>query len=754
MAIRSVVSTTVRSTVRSTIGRFGAGGGGFSPLTNLPLDGIAPAVAISMQYLGGSGNGQSWADARHPTVRVEKGYGSGVFQDLYPNPATGELFTQPDGGGVSATAFAGSDRLLVETPYNQALAGPLASGHPSVVTDAARRMLLDISTPTNPFFAGREQGTQDASQHATERGYNTNVSVATNQGLCIMSLDRPSANNTNYNPWQNNGGTTINALVRVASNDWYPTPGVTQAFTTPAKVAHFRVAFHDSPASSSTNDTVFSYNWGNPTSNAASGALVGTSTPIRWGGPTNSVTGHCYAFVLVAGTYLTHAVNRFPQLPQKFAGICKNGWSAAEHCVAYPQANQVYPMDNFGAGTATMRIVVVSGPGRAIEANWNGAGYVAIGTTDANGYLVGSLPNAAKGAGTLQVRVVGQATVTSISNVRVGVLIARMGQSNADGRGDNITLSATRSTALNAWSNSSATQKSWIWALAQSLATTHSCPVGMSGFTAGASWLARASGATTGHWHPQHDGTSQSSHFNTAMANLIVCSEKPNYIIWHQGEEDANDGVSANQYETAIGLFIDELRSRTGWNDAQMYVMQIGRNNPVSDANTDAVRAGQIQAWNNNGSKILAGGCLAHLACGDGAADEVHFWTQSQKDAVVAVWIRHALGAGRGPRFSSMIASGTTITIQTTGGVSPLTVSGGEAASPIGWTVTDGGGSKTVTAVSVSGLQITLTVNSTLSGTVTVKWLSGDNGIGTTLLDSDATTPVPPEPFSQSVAAL
>ena len=100
-----------------------------------------------------------------------------------------------------------------------------------------------------------------------------------------------------------------------------------------------------------------------------------------------------------------------------------------------------------------------------------------------------------------------------------------------------------------------------------------------------------------------------------------------------------------------------------------------------------------------------------------------------------------------------MKASGTTITITCTGGVSPLTISGGEAASPIGWTVTDGGGSKTVTGVSVSGLTITLTVNSALSGTVNVKWLSHYSGIGTTLLDSDATTPVPPEPFSQSVTA-
>ena len=135
------------------------------------------------------------------------------------------------------------------------------------------------------------------------------------------------------------------------------------------------------------------------------------------------------------------------------------------------------------------------------------------------------------------------------------------------------------------------------------------------------------------------------------------------------------------------------------------------------------------------------------------SGQNVHFYTVAQKTNVVNVFKRHALGSGRGPRYSSMVASGTTITITCTGGVSPLTIDAGEEASPIGWTVTDGGGSNAVTAVSVSGLVITLTVTSTVSGTVTVKWLSHYSGIGTTILDSDATTPVPPEPFEQSVAS-
>jgi len=701
-----------------------------------PLTGITAAVAISTKYLV-----PAWQAAGRATVNAEKGWGSGVFQDLYPH-TDGKLYTAANGGGTEASVWAAGSRLFVTTPYNQCLASEITSGHPTAITDNTRRVLLDLTTTTDPCFAGYSTGTQDASQHATQRGYDLNVSVATNQGLTFISLDRPAASETAV-PWQNNGGTTLNCQVRAANTDWFPNPGVSQAFTYPAARPYLRAAYHDSKASSSTNDQVFSYSWGNPQEHAASGTLNATSTPMRIWGTTSSLQGKAWAFVLVTG-YLAHSDMQYSALPQRFAALCRNNWAAAELAVVSPRAGQLFPMDNLGAGTGPMPIVVMSGPSRAIEASWNGAAYTTIGTTDANGQLIGSIPAAAKGSGTLIVRVVGQATTQSISNVRMGILLSRMGQSNSDGRGDDITLSVTRSTCTLGWGTSTATQKSWIWALAQSLATTHSCPVGMSGFTAGAAWLARSSGSTNGHWHPQNDGAANVSHFNSAMAALKACQSQPNYIIWHQGEEDANDGVSASQYETAIGLFIDELRTRTGWSTVKLHVMQIGRNNPVSDANTNAVRYGQRNAWDNNSGKISAGGCLAHLACGDGASDEVHFWTQAQKDAVVAVFIRHTTGSGRAHQYSNGSKSTNTCSLNFTGGSGDLV----DGASPtIGWTCTDASGSITVTGAACSGDSITLTFDRTISGSLLVKWCSGDDGITSTIRDSDATTPLPPEPF-------
>ena len=50
-----------------------------------------------------------------------------------------------------------------------------------------------------------------------------------------------------------------------------------------------------------------------------------------------------------------------------------------------------------------------------------------------------------------------------------------------------------------------------------------------------------------------------------------------------------------------------------------------------------------------------------------------------------------------------------------------------------------------------TGSSLLLTFDRAINGTLTVKWLSHYSGIGTTIADSDATTPLPPEPFETTV---
>ena len=714
-----------------------------------PLTGLTASVAISPQYLDAA-----WQFSQRATVRVQKAY-TGVFTDLYPH-STGELFTSPGGAGSSATTWAAGSRLIVDIPYNQALASEVASGHPTPVTDTSRCLQLDISIPTCPSFAGIEQGTQDAGQHATERGYDLNVSVATTNPFLGVSIDEyPATLNTDYRPWQNNTGTTHNLLVNTASRRYYPTPGLcvstNPGSTTGLRLPTVRTVLHESIGNRSNYRGVFTLDGGVVVaSNVTNVAESATSTPMRWAGVTNPLTGRAYGLVFITGAYKTVADLRYNgTISKRLHGVCHRRYAASELRVCSPVQYKTTPI-NLTTGLGAMRIVATSGANRALEASWNGGAYAAIGTTDGYGHLVGTLPGCSVGSGSLMVRVVGQtANVVTVSDVRVGVVIARAGQSNADERGDDITLTSTRTIAAGAISNSTATKKSWIWNRLQQMATQYSSPLQMDGWSAGATLLCYDTGGTTdgshGHWHPRNTGISTTNAFIEFVGNCNVADDEPNYVIYHQGEEDAAalGGTPTAKYKAAMAELVTEFRTRTGWSTVPFYVMSLGRDGVVNDANVDKIRYAQQQGWDDGTTS--AGGCLAHInLIGDAAL--VHFWTQDEKDQVAAIFKRHSVagGGGRAHRYSSGSKGTTTITLNFTGGSGDLV----PGASPtIGWTCTDGGGALTVSSVSVTASQIILTVNRTISGSVLTKWCSHYSGVGSTIRDSDAVTPLPPEPF-------
>ena len=707
-----------------------------------PLTGLTATVAISPMYLV-----PAWQAGSQPTVRVEKGFGSGVFADLYPH-TDGKLYTATNGGGQEASVYAGGSKLLVETPYNQCLASKDASGHPTAVTSNTRRVLLDVSVTNAPRFAGIAQGTQDASQSLTERGYDLNVNVTTNTGVTFLSFDAlPSSGTTDYRSYQNNGGSTLNVFVNPGNNRWYPNE-VTVASLNPLRMPAIKCVLADQDGSASTSDLVHSIAGGASHANG-SRTVAATSTPMRIWGPTSPLTGACYAFVMFSGSYQT--ISNFQPtgtLIPRLHKAAANVYGANELTLYSPIQNQGFKLTSYSPAQGAIEIVCASAPLRAIEASFNGGAYATIGTTDANGFLVGSLTGLSSADGTLNVRVVGQASVAAtVSNVRVGFAVNPLGQSNADGRGDDITLTATRSIASNGWANSTATQKSWIWALLQNRATALSCPVIKGGRSAGATYLyynaLGSSDGRHGHWNPNNPGTSTTDNFAEAVAYAHTQRTEPNFCIWHQGEEDANGGVTKANYKQALVDMWTEFRARTGWTN-KLWVMVIGRDGVVADNNVNQIRYAQIEAVNENPSLFEMGGCLAHLPVGDGTTDFVHFWTQAQKDAVVAVFLRHAFGSGRAHRYSSGSKGSTTANLTFTGGSGNLTV----GASPtLGWTCTDGSGSITVTDCTASGSQLTLTFNRAISGSLLVKWCSHYSGVGATIADSDATTPLPPEPF-------
>ena len=714
-----------------------------SVLTPVALSGVDGIVAaISPQYLV-----PAWQTDLQPTVKVEKGYGSTVFQDLYPH-TDGNLYTEANGSGSSATVFADGSTLFVETPYNQSLASAAASGHPSVVTDSSRRLILDVSIDGAPFFGGIQQGTQDASQHASERGYDLNISVTPSAGVTLFSLDQlPATGTTQYNPIQNNGGSSKSILVQPANNRWYDSAIVAVASAPSAQRGpSLKTSYQSQYGTRSNQDSGWAMLGGVQHENGSGFAPSGTSTPLRWAGPTSSLTGRSYAVIVKSG-YLTQREVIFSgTITPRLYKSCQAAFAADQVSVMSPVAYQLTPMD-LDTGTGNIRIVCASGAGREIEASFNGGSYSSIGTTDANGFLAGSLVGAVKGTGTLIVRVVGQATVTTISNVRVGIMVAMSGQSNAVGRGDDVTLSVARTIASNGIVNSTATQKSWMWSFLQNLGTEYSCPVAMTGFASGGSYLYYGTDGDSGHWNLDNTGTSVNNDINKYIDTLML-SGPPNFAIWHQGESDALGGVTEAQYKAALIQMWEGYQSRTGYNN-KLKIMQIGRDGSVADANVDEIRTALVNVVADRPDLFEFGGCLAHLPVEDAldAGQNVHFYTQSQKDAVVAVFRRHALGSGRAHRYSSGVIVGDEATLTFTGGTGSLTV----GANPIGFTCSDSTGALTVSGVTASGSTLTLTFNRSVVGSLIVKWLSHYSGIGTTITDSDATTPLPPEPFEVTI---
>lgn len=703
------------------------------------LSGITATIALSPKYLA-----PAWQTDNRATVRVEKGYGTAVFADLYPH-TDGQLYTAPNGGGSNATAYAGADLLIVETLYNQVLESEAAVGHPTAAVDASRRCILDLTVPSLPRLRGLLPGTQDPAQHATERGYDLNVSIATNSAWCFVSGDQnnPDAFDETFRPIQTNAGGPPHLSVTQNNRQVVTNPGAASWLMRPEKLPYTRWLF----SGKKTTVAGARYTHGGRdcfVENGVSGATSGTALPMRWLGTTQSLNGYAYFLVGITDTEVSLAT--IQTLGKRLTKLFKGAFAPEAFTLLTPRNNEVIAM-NLASQTATIPITLMGEPNTAYEAQHVSGAYAAIGTSDANGYLEGSLPNAPKNNGTLSVRKVGGSTINTATTVAVGIVIGTWGQSNMAGRGEDVThtiptgfLRVVRDVGV---FNDTAVSKSWVRILQQQLYDTYGCVIASAGYSVGNSYLTRASGSTDAEWNKLNTATSLAQAYNNWVSLMMMCRQC-NWVLGHQGENDAFDNVSKSQYKTAMQSLLANFRA--DWrSDMKLHNVSIGMD-ILSGIKVNPIRYAQQELWTENPEDFPALGSVAHLPVN--AIDNVHFSSVVMKTAVVAVVWRHLFGSGRAPRMSSVVSpSAAVINVTCTGGVAPLTIGGGEAASPIGWTVTDTVGTKTVTAVSISGMVITLTLNAALVGAATVKWLSSGTGIGTTLLDSDATTPLPPEPF-------
>lgn len=689
---------------------------------------------------------KSWCDAGNPTVRVEKGYGSGVFQDLYPW-IDRKLYTQPFGGGTEASVWAAGAKLLVEIPYNQC-AADLITGHPTKLS-ADKRVLLDVSVTDAPFFAGYSTGTQDASQHATQRGYSITQTFQTNANpISFMALHQ-HAGGENFDAFQDTAGSPTRYwrldgtlkrhfdswLVAVATFNTHLAPNFCQTW-----------ALNDGRGIASEEDRrtgtggVFA-------GDLFVAATSATSYSMNVMGPVNSLQGKLFALVMATAT-LTPSSMLFGGIPSRMASLSTKAVATDKPSIAFPYANATVPM-NETTGMADIPVRLFGKPNTAYEANWQGGAYVTVGTTDANGILNGAMTGQSKGNGTFNVREVGGTTPIAISNVAVGFVWIVMGESDPTGRGDNVTHTIPTGFLRLNRANWTASSNEWWKLLAQKIYDRHGCVISVTKATAGGTLF--LNGAQEGHWSVNNTANSPTLVAESVSRAISMQADflTPNLVSFEIGKNDAASATSATNFTSRMNAFQDAFRDRIGNQNIKFHLFGIGPNAGTAVSATDVIRLETLSLPGRYPTRYSFAGSFAHLATTEVLG--VHLQTQSEKQLAANVSDRTIYGtAGRGPVFSSISApTSTTIAITLTGGVSPMTIS---ASSDVtGWSVTDGSGTNAVTAVNVSGMVVTLTLTRARSGTSTVKWASGSTSIGTTLLDSASTTPLPPEPFQATI---
>lgn len=780
---------------------------------------------------------KTWCDAGNPVVRVQKDY-SGAEQDLYPS-LDGTLYTQAHGQGDTATVFADGDLLLVDRIYNQA-GSDSSTDFVTAISDD-RRLLLNIDTPTSPHFAGIDIGTQHPSQHATERGYELPHTI-------ILQTSTTMLNAFALHQFVNSGD-----LVRIIQNDATGSPYWQLQGAQPRHFPSWAVQVSTLDSELWNVPVLLQLKadqyWGNSDYWAPASGINGnfqnsaspladntTSYTLNIFGPTNSLEGRCWA-MLISQDALDDAVHYFGGLPTALCPLAKDHYGT-EPTVTFPYNNAVIPMD-LSTETADIPVHLTAKPSTEYEASWGGS-YSSIGTTTADGILIGALTGQSKGSNTFTVREVGETDTISFTNVAVGITIGGFGESGARGRYSSVPLTIsdlrktdggalpnddqylaaatvqaggtgyavddiltfsggtgtaaqvkvtavssgvvtsvvpyqTTASSFNFLGNYSAVpanpvsttggtgtgctlnatwgeQRAWWMLVAELLFAEHNCPIrALNGAAEGSTYFYNQGVDSLGQWHPLPEvapiGTGSSinamGQLNHSNADFLT----PNAIIFDIGKNDASlgTGTSKATYKAHFQALVAAFRSRTGNNNLTVYPIASGANSGHQDK-TDVIREATMELWDESG--FGAGGSFAHLEHGE---DGVHLQTPAQKQAAADVCYRNIFGAGRAPQFSSATVSSDEIEITFTGGVSPLTID--SAAESTGWTISDGAGSRTVSNVAISGLVVTLTCDQALTGTVDIDWCKGVTGVGTTLNDSDATTPLPPEPFSTSVAA-
>ena len=231
------------------------------------------------------------------------------------------------------------------------------------------------------------------------------------------------------------------------------------------------------------------------------------------------------------------------------------------------------------------------------------------------------------------------------------------------------------------------------------------------------------------------------ANFINFIASSTAIGGKLEYVVWNQGESDANAGTAEATYKTALGNVITNMRASTTRNrvgslpflttvlgnltsyatDAQQQAIRNAETDGCLVANTCYIAAQMIDATTTDG---------IHW-------DDAGYQLNGNRMAQTVLFILGNQSYYRGPYITSYIAS-TTSTFQIN-----LTQNGGNDFAPTtsitGFTILDDASPETITsAIRVNANIIKLTISGTISGTPTVRYLYGYTNNSANVFDNSA----------------
>mgnify|MGYP002624377787 CR=1 FL=1 len=423
--------------------------------------------------------------------------------------------------------------------------------------------------------------------------------------------------------------------------------------------------------------------------------------------------------------------------------------------IASPVANQGFQRIG-GQATATVS-GTYSGPSAptAIEWRTNSGTWATLDAAPSGGTFSGdaAIP---EGVNDVQVRFANDTGVNdSVANVRVGDVFLWIGQSNQSGRLTNgqaftggvacsiFDESGVWSTLASNYKDPNETLFSVLPRLASLIVDDTGVPAIFVCRTSGASGVV----APDADWA---DGGGEFSAATTAVQSSAI--NGATLILFGQGERDAVNGIAAATYAAAETAMLDAMQAAQGaLAGVKMATMSIGELAAATTGDISSIQQAKIDNWNSDPD--IVPGPTAH---DQDFPDDAHWTSDAQAVILAGRWwraIRAAVYGGgedaRGPRFASATFENEVVTVSLAGGVSPL-VNGDDAT---GWEVSDGVGTRTVSATSADGLIVSLICDQPLTSPVSLSYGRGDTAVGTTTTDSGSIQALPIESFVNQPAS-